>query len=195
LSGRLRDPVVAGDVLIGLAVGSALPAIVIAALGICGMDGLRRPSPWLLSGTRGMFHDLLSLAWESVLRGLFLLFLTFFLKVVFRKTVFIAAGMVAILTTLTLAFEVPISPLPPAVVVVIILSIVLALVGLLLRTGLLSVIIAMYVIAVVSSLQLTPNLSSPGVAGSIVMVCGLAAAACVAFRTTLAGRRLFHLEL
>jgi hypothetical protein len=121
--------------------------------------------------------------------------LTVFLKVVFRKTAFIAAGMIVIMTALAIAFDALRSPLPPAIVAVIMVSTGLALVGLLLRTGLLSVIVAIYVFVILVSLQLTPDVSAPGVTASLVVLCGLAAAACFAFRTTLAGRRLFHLEL
>jgi len=190
LSGKLHDPVVGGHILIGTTFGAATVLLLAIGISLAGAYGFRLPSYWMLSGARGTFAYVLSNVMNAVIRGLLLLFLACFFKVVFQRA-WLAA--VAILP-LALAFEVPASPLAPGAVSVLFIVITVASVYLLLRSGLLPLIVGIYTFLTLIALPLTTNLFFPATGASVFMLCSVAASALFGFRSTLAGRRLFKLD-
>lgn len=195
LSGKLRDPVVGGHILIGAAFGATIAVLTAIGLSLAGTYGLRLPFSSMLSGAKGMFALASMRAWDAVFRGLFLLFIAFFFKVFFRREWLAVLGVAATLMATALVFEVPESPLTPAAVSAIVVPLAVAFEYLVLRFGLLPVIVAAYTALLMITLPLTADLSAPATEASILMLCSVAALALFGFHSTLAGRPLFKLEL
>jgi hypothetical protein len=101
---------------------------------------------------------------------------------------------ILVIVPIAFVFEPP-SPLPTAAVMLILVPSAVALVYLLLRKGLLPAIVAIYTFYVLISLPITADLSAPATGASLLMLCGFAVLAVFSFRSTLAGRPLFNLEL
>jgi serine/threonine-protein kinase len=186
LSGNFRDPMVGGHVLLGLTWGTALAVISTAALAAAGVYGLRNASGWILSSSSGLVSQFLALAWDAVFRGLFVLFLALVFKLLFRNEWIAGACIVAVVTAVTFVFEVPASPAPAAAVIAIVVPVVVAMTYLVLRTGLLPVIAAIYAFALLAGAPVSADLSAPGAAAAIIVLCGVGALALLAFRWTVA---------
>jgi hypothetical protein len=190
LSGKLRDPMVGGHLLIGTTFGAALMALMTMGISLAGAYGLRLPSSWILSGVRGTFALAMQSMLGGVTHGLSLLFFAFFCKV-FLRLEWLA---LVFILPVAFAFEPP-SPLAPASVILILIPTGVGLLYLLLHRGLLPVIVAIYTLYTILPLPLTADLSASPAGASMLMLCGLAALACFGFHSTLAGRPLFKLEL
>jgi hypothetical protein len=80
LSGRLRDPLVGGHILIGVTYGAVIVVLITTALSLAAVYGLRLPSLWMLSGANGTLADALQSVLGAVTHGLSLLFFAFFSK-------------------------------------------------------------------------------------------------------------------
>jgi hypothetical protein len=191
LSGKLRDPVVGGHILLGSVLGVVMAVLVTIGVFGMGVTGFRLPSLDLLWGGRRAFAHAAGNVPEAVIRSLFLLFITFFFKAFFRLEWLAIIGVAAA----AFAFEVPASPLPPAVTSMIVIPLAMAMVYLMLRIGLLAVVVAIHTVIALLSLPITEGLSQPGGAGSVLMVLGIAALATFGFHSTLAGRSVLNLEL
>ena len=190
LSGRFRDPLVGGHILIGVTFGAVTVVLITSGLSLAGQYGLRLPSFWILSGAKGAFAHALENVLGAVTRVLSLLFFTFFSKVFFRRE------WLAVVVTVPIAFVFePPSPLAPATVILIFVPFVSAWVYLLLRSGLLSATVAFYTFNVLIALPLTADLSAPATGASILMLCIVAVLALFGFHSTMAGRSLFKLDL
>jgi hypothetical protein len=190
LSGRFRDPLVGGHILIGVTFGAVIVVLITSGLWLAGLYGLRLPSFWMLSGATGVFAHALENVLAAVTHGLALLFFTFFSKVFFR-TEWLA---VVVIVPFAFVFEAP-WPLAPAAVILIIVPFISALVYLLLRGGLLSATVAIYTFYVLIALPLTADLSAPATGASILMLCIVAVLALFGFHSTLAWKSLFKLDL
>jgi serine/threonine-protein kinase len=188
LAGRLRDPVVGRDVLIGWTFGLAVGALQLAVpllqewIGGPGLEPDYQDLTALLGG-RGVAASMTWLALDSLSSGfgLFLLFLLVRLAV--RRDW--AAGLV--LTCVTVVVSLPEGPLVAALSGVFTVAFVL----LLLRLGLVSALASLIASALVAALPVTPNLSA-WYAGAGLTGIGLAlAVAALAFHTSLGGRPIF----
>jgi hypothetical protein len=191
LEGRFRDPVVGGDILIGTAVGAVTVVLIDSGAFLAGASGIRLPSYSMLSGVAGALAYTFDNLASAVLRGIGVLFLTFCFKLFFRREWLVALAIVA----MALVYEMPVSPLSPLAVGLIFVPIAVGYVYLLLRGGLWPVIVAMYTALTLMALPLSPDLSAPGAAASIVVLCSIGGLAVFGFRTTLAGRPVFRLEM
>jgi hypothetical protein len=186
LSGRLRDPVVGADILIGITVGVTSALVINLVTSQTGMDSLFLPSSRMLSGVRGAFANTLGDMWNAVIRGLVLLFFAFLFRG--SRTQWLA---VAAVVATAFVFDVPRSPLPPAVAMLLVVPVAAAFVYLLLRRGLLAAMLAVYSALTLLDLPLTADFSSPATGTSVFVLCTMAALAGFGFHSTLTGRPLF----
>jgi hypothetical protein len=193
LSGKFRDPVVGGHILIGTAAGAAIVALLVTVFTVAGAHSFRRPSLWMLSGTRGMFGYVLGTMVEAVFSSLFLLFVAFFCRVFLRKEWLAVLGAIIITCFIALVVEPP-NWLTTPVASVAIVAVVGTATYLLLRIGLLAAVVAFCTMFVAIPLPLTTDLFAPTTIGSIVILCGVTALALFGFRSTLAGRPLLKLD-
>jgi Protein kinase domain len=191
LSGKLRDPVVGGDILVGTIFGVASMVLIAIGSSLAGIDSLRLPSYRVLSGPATTLAQALAYTQDAVGRALSLLFLTFFFRVFFRKEWLAPLGMVA----LAFVFDAPTSPLTPGAFILIVVPLAVAFVYLLLRKGLVPVVAAIYTFDILVAVPLTADLSAPATGASIFLLCSVAALALFGFHSTLGGRPLFKLEL
>jgi hypothetical protein len=191
LEGRFRDPVVGGHILLGAAFGAVTVVLVDASTALAGAPAMRLPSTYMLSAATGSLAYCLGNLYTAVLQGMGVLFLTFCFKLFFRREWLVALLIAAI----AIILEEPVSPLPPVLVGLICIPIALGYTYLLLRSGLWSVIVAMYTALTLLSLPLSGDLSAPGAAASILVLCSLGGLALFGFHSTLAGRPVFRLDM
>jgi hypothetical protein len=98
LAGRLRDPIVARDVLIGVGLG-VLIAVLIRA-GMYYQDTPNWTSTELLLGSRAVAGYLVMQALYALRSALFVFFLLFMLRVLLRRQIAAAVALVALFATL-----------------------------------------------------------------------------------------------
>lgn len=193
LSGKLRDPVVGGHILMGAATGAAMVALIAIGFSLVGSYSPRLPSLWVVSGTWGAFGYVFIQIGDAVFRGLTLLLVTSFCRVIFRWERLAVPGTIVIVTLIAFVVEPP-NTLTPAVTSLVIVPVAAAYVYLLLRVGLVPVIVASCVSEIVLALPLTADPFAPTTAVSLVVLCGVAALAMFGFHSTLAGRPLWNLD-
>ena len=194
LSGRFRDPMAGGHVLIGIVCGAAIALLVVLGAFAAGTYGLRLPSLWPLSAPLGTAAIVCAYAVDAVLRGLFLLFLALLFKVIFRREWLVLTGIMVIVAGVSAIFDAPMTPMNPVAFTLTFIPAATALVCVLLRGGLLVTVFTIYTYELLMALPLTTELSSPATTASIVTLCGLAALGFFAYRSTLARRPLVKLQ-
>jgi Protein kinase domain len=190
LAGGLRDPLVGRDVLVGTAMGLALALI--QALGnqayrlVLGESvrlGIRQA---VLSGGRDLVGETLFQINDSLYKGLGILFLIFVARAVLRSE-WIAAGVV----TLALAGIVAPSQSSPWIGWPVEILFFALMVMTMMRCGLLSMVIALFVTTFVGFFPLSADLSV-WYASEVLFTAGVVVALAVyGFRTALAGQKLF----
>jgi hypothetical protein len=190
ISGKLTDPVVASHVLTGAAVGATFATVSLLVLGLVLDEGLRFPSAAMLSGPSGIFVQLAGAIEEGFARALSVFFLTFFSKVFFQSE-WIAVLLIALLAPV---FE-PGLPVPASTFSLAAVPIAFGFVYLALHSGLVTVMMAIFTFGLLIQLPVMADLSAPGTAASVLMLCGLAAWALFCFRSTVAGKRLLPLDV
>jgi len=187
LAGRLADPLVGRDLLIGLLTGvitqllwqvgliaprwfGSPPALSLAPVGHSELNGLRFTAAAILGG-----------AGTAVLIGTSLVLLFFVLSLVFRKRWLAAAAMGAALTAAGWSQEGPVIAAFGLIVFVLTTSV-------LLRFGLLPLVVSAFMNPLLDHSPLTLDAASWYAPGSWLVLAFVAGSAVYAFRTSLAGR-------
>jgi len=188
LSGRLTDPLVGRDVLIGAAAGTAV-SIAAYMQDLVSWSGAA-PTPELgligpLSGMAISASWLLLLLYDAIFSALALFFLLFLLRLVLRKD-WLAAGTWVAIATVQNALASP-QPWTTALFAVVVVS---ALMVVLFRFGLVSFSSATFFLTVLTQFPLTTNLTAWYGNGAMVALLALAGIACFGFRTASAGKPL-----
>jgi serine/threonine-protein kinase len=190
LSGRFRDPLVGREILVGVAFGSASLVLITIAAMVSGVGSPWLPSFWILSGSRYTLAYASGNAVDAVLRGLTLIFLVFCSKVFLRSIWFAVFGIGA----LAFVFSPPMAATPSVGTVILgLLAVGCAL--LLLRGGLVSAITAIFVTTLMIGLPINGDLTTPATGQSIVILLSFVGLALFGFRSAMAGRRIFNLDL
>jgi hypothetical protein len=194
LSGRFRDPMVGGHILIGVVCGAAIAFYAVLWASATGTYGVRLPSLWGLSAPIGTVAVASGYMLDAVLRGLFLLFLALLFKVMFRREWLVLAGIMVVVAGASAIFDAAMTPLSWVTFALTFIPASTALVCVLLRGGLLASVLAIYTYELLMALPLSTDVSSPATTASIVTLCGLAALGLFAYRSTLARRPLIKLQ-
>ncbi|HXI40939.1 MAG TPA: serine/threonine-protein kinase [Bryobacteraceae bacterium] len=191
-SGRLRDPLVARDILFGLVLGSIwsltfeLRHIAVAWLG--GSPDL--PSPEYLMGGRQALGAGLAHVPNSVQTTLIFFFLIFLLRVMLRRQWLAVAAFTLIFTVMKwLTSANPIAEVPVEFLVYGIAGIVVV------RFGLIALAAGIFMVDMLGSTPVTTNFSvwyATSPLAALLLVLGIAI---WSFHTALAGRPLFKQEL
>jgi serine/threonine-protein kinase len=189
LKGQLRDPVVGGDLLIGSAVGVAIAVLLNVSAWLYHDYTLRLPSIWVLAGAGGTLAKALEDALGAVGHCLTLVFFAFLFKVVLKRE----WPAVVLIISVAYVFQ-PLSPMSPMAVLLILAIVAAALLYLLLRNGLLSLIAAVLTFYLLSDLPIAGDFDAPGNTSSFMILGVVAVFAYFAFRWTVAGQRLWKLD-
>jgi serine/threonine-protein kinase len=192
LIGRVNDPVVGRDVLIGATVGSGL--LFVAALVDLWKRYLGSWAPGLdnaevLSGARGTLGACFSAVPHAVRETLFFFFLIFLLRVLLRNQ-WVAAAIFALLFA-SLSLGSPDHPLLSMATSFLILG---GLAFTMLRWGILAAAVALVVANVAGSAPITPNSSAWYFGSAVFMLACVAALTIWAFRSAIGGQRLWKAD-
>lgn len=194
LSGRIRDPLVGGDLLVGVMMGLIVNTVLLIRLGV--LDILKAQPRMLtdgltLMGTRGAAGSLLADVPRSVLFALFLFFALFLLRTLLRRP-WLAAGAYVLMFAAMGALAQPSHQgihLPFAILIH----------GLslftLLRFGLTASVTAAVGSRILSAFPLTLDFSAWYFGASLMAMLSILALAAYGFHTTLAGRPLVKDDL
>ena len=188
LAGRWKDPLVSRDVLIGLLVGlgwDLMFAVETAAERRQGASPLTSISLDSLLGFRNAVSGVLSHVDQS-LTGSLEFFLLFFVLLLLARKEWIAG----LLFVLIFALGRGLPSDYPALMVVTFLIIYGLVVGMLLRFGLLSLVVAIFAADLMSNFVFTWNFSAWYGTASLIVVILIAGLALVAFRNSLGGRKV-----
>jgi serine/threonine-protein kinase len=193
LMGRMRDPVVGRDVLIGTTVGSGV-ALVSALLDLW----MRHSGSWtpslgsaeVLDGVRGTLALCLSAVPHAIRETLFFFFLIFLLRAVLRNQWLAAAAFALIFAALNLASAS--HPLVNAAASFLILG---GLAFVVLRWGVLALAIASLLGSLIGGAPITAHSSAWYFASAVFMLACAVALSAWAFRTAIAGQRLWKADL
>jgi serine/threonine-protein kinase len=188
LSGRWQDPLVARDVLIGLLIGLGYDLMFAASNAIQMRLGAKPGTGATLDNLLGISHALSNVV-DRILVGLdasLLFFLLFFLlRALLRKEWLAGAGFVVLfLIPRAFSTDYPQVELPAIAIVY------AAIVFMLVRSGLLALVVAIFVTDLVGELVFTTNFSAWYGAGSLLFVVVVAGLAIFAFRKSLGGHRI-----
>ena len=195
LAGRLRDPLVGRDILIGALAGIVLGLVIQLDRASPAWFGLPPPPPastsaYLLLGGRHALSDLGSWQVGAVGIGVVSLLLLFFLNVLLRGRRIAAAAMILVMT-------IPPGPHPLLPGVNPIFDLVFrglwaaGIVFVFVRFGLLATIVSVFVDFSTTLAPITFDPSVPYVASSYLIVGTVLALAAYGFHTALAGRPVF----
>jgi hypothetical protein len=192
LIGRLRDPVVGRDVLIGAAVGGGLQVIFAVVDVWKRYLGNWTPSlgdSAVLEGARGTLATCLAAVPHAIREALFFFFLIFLLRVVLRNQ-WVAAGVFAAIFVLANS-----DPSHPILNGVTGFLVYFGLAFVVLRWGILALAIAILVSKVIGSTPFTTHSAAWYFPSAIFMLACVLALTVWAFRIAIGGRRFWKTDL
>jgi predicted Ser/Thr protein kinase len=194
LSGRLRDPVVGGHILAGLAAG-ALLAVIIEFLPVLNMHNGAAPSRAInlstLAGIRPLAGSLLDSIPGALTSALVQCFLLFLLRLLLRREKLAAAAFVVFMAV----FYALLSSGSALIAVPIRLLQNILLVTILLRYGLVALAAAFFSVNLLITFPVTADFSTWYAGTTIFALSLLLVIAGLCFHTALAGRKLFKADL
>jgi hypothetical protein len=191
LTGRLTDPLVGRDVLVGAAAGTAISLVAYAqdlvgrwSTGLPPTPGLGLVGP--LSGVAISVSWLLLILYDAIFSALAVFFLVFLIRLVLRKD-WLAAGAWAAIAVGQNTLASP-DPWTTALIAALVVS---ALMVVLFRFGIVSFSVATFFLAALTEFPLTADVTAWYGTGSIVVMVALVGIAGYGFRTASAGKPLF----
>src|SRR6266540_676844 len=191
LSGRLRDPMVGRDLLLGLIGGlmvMTLRLVTVIAPQWFGKPPLRPLGTWAspLSGTRHLIYAWMTSQVQALSIGMFILFLLFLLFMLFRRRAAAIAGVF-----LFIGFLINFRGESPVTEILLGLLMSAAVVFLLTRFGLLAFATAIFVDLILTAAPITLDASSWYFGRSFVVLLALLAIAAYGFYISLGDKPLF----
>jgi serine/threonine-protein kinase len=190
LGGKLRDPLVGGDILIGVAFG-LFWSLLIAGSSLYDQAHGGAPTPWgmdALSGARFLVGGFLGQLAGSIQSAFGTFLLMFLLRLALRKDWLAAAAFVAIFVPVQVLGGAGFWNIPVATVVYGVFAL------LILRYGIVPLIVAGLTADCLLNAPLTLDFSAWYIAGSLASLLAFLAIAAYGFRCTVAGKKLFELE-
>jgi serine/threonine-protein kinase len=206
LMGRLRDPLVGRDILLGGLAAAGSRLLVAVGRGLQGWMGGLPPQPDLgplggLAGSPGLLHGMALLLYDArnpVLPAMGSLVLVLLFRVVLRRVwaAFAAYAVLVVVVTTFATLTVPFLSTPAALISALFFasSIILP-VLVMLRSGLVAGMVAFYVLNATSSTPLTLDLGQWYAPQTVLTVVFLAALFLYAFWVALAGQPIFRESL
>ena len=192
LIGRIRDPIVGRDVLIGVTIGMLLTVadrlLELWMRTQAGWSPNLAPYP-ILAGGRHVIGLLLMNISHAVRESLFFFFLVFLFRVVLRKEWLAAVAFATLFAGFNLVADHPI----PGVVLSFFALFAFAVA--LMRWGLLTLGIAILSSNIVEHAPVTANASAWYFTSALMLVAGVALLAAWAFRTSLGARKVWNPDL
>jgi len=189
LAGGVRDPLVGGDVLVGLTLGTAAALVSklhqLVLLGFGSMPSVT-VYPGCLLGVVGTVAAFLTLIPNCVIQALIWFVLIFILRMVLRRD-WLAAGAFVAIYVLLGALASTGSPALAALFTAVSTGL---LVFAMLRFGLVALIASFFVMVLLQMFPITADFSAWYAGASLFALLSVAALAALAFRASLAGRRL-----
>jgi serine/threonine-protein kinase len=190
LAGGFRDPLVGRDVLIGTALGlilSTIQGVGSLSYGLLGLPIVRAQIRYAaLAGGRSMVGESLYLIDDALYKALGILFLIFLVRTLLRRQ-WLTAGVITVALAGILAPNEP-SPLIGWPVNLVFFGVMVLI---LMRCGLLSLVVAMFISIFVGSFPLGTDFSVWYVAAIWFTIAVVLAPALLAFRVALADQPLF----
>jgi hypothetical protein len=190
LSGAIRDPLVGGHLLIGIAFGMASGVMFKVGDLLGGLQGV--VSLQTVSGAEGMFGDIASSLVFSISLGLGALFLIVLLRALLRRGVVVAIAYTLFASGSAL---VSYSSENQAIAWIVWLVVNSFAPLQLIRFGLLPMMVSVFVSAIIAAFPLTFDLSTWYARSTIVAFLTIIALTVFALVTALGGRRLFKSDL
>jgi len=190
LGGKLRDPLVGGDILIGVAFGLFWVLLFQAAFFIGqALGDLPNPSGLsTLSAMRYVVSGFLSQLSGGIVSAFASFFLVFLLRLALRRNWLAAAAFVLIFVLVQTLGRDELWIIPIFVVVYVVFALLLV------RYGIVPLIVGVLTANCLLNAPLTVNFSSWYVANSLVILLGFLAIAVYGFRCAVAGKPLFEVE-
>ena len=194
LSGRVRDPLVGRDILIGAAAGTVAALLTASREIIPDLAGLTLVTPGLppaaiLLGTR---YELVA-ALDTLRRALDSAFqivcVVVFLKIVVRRTWMVMV--IGLIFTIPVAMNGSFAGEQLAMELAIVVTGISLIFGVLLRFGLLSLIVTFYTFMAMEALPLTTDFARPYASSSALLVLAIAAVAAFGFYSSRGNEPLF----
>jgi hypothetical protein len=184
LSGRVRDPLVGRDILVGVA-GGTIGAMLIASRELIPhLAGLPMPTPQLppatiLLGTRYAIDAALEVVNRAIFNALQTVCIVAFLKMLLRRTWVVVA--VAVVLILPIAMSGTFAGEQLALELAISLSGIALVLGVLLRFGLLALVVTFYTFLTMELFPLTVDMSRPYAGAAMIVILSIAAVAAYGF--------------
>jgi len=193
ISGRIRDPLVGRDVLIGVAAGR-IGALLISALQVGPQLAGRQVTPFLpsatiLLGTRYAIAAALFTVLRSLANGLQTLGIVVLLKILVKRNWLVLT--LSALLLLPVAMAGLVQGQAPAIELAIFLAGVVLVIGVLLRFGLLAVTVTFYTFLAMQIFPVTTDLSRPYAGTSAVVLIAIASLAAYGFYASRGDEPLF----
>jgi serine/threonine protein kinase len=191
LSGRLRDPLVGGDILVGVAFG-LFWVLVIQAGSLIGQRFGEVPNYGGIDGLLGVRY-LASSFLSHVAGGVMFAFgsflLVFLLRLILRRDWLAATGFVGIFVLIKILGSPESLWVLPVLILIYVIFVVL-----LLRHGIVPLVVSIFTADFLLMSPLTLDFSSWYITSSLLALLAVLAVAAHGFRCTVAGKRLFSLE-
>jgi serine/threonine-protein kinase len=194
LSGRVRDPLVGRDLLVGVAAGTVAAMLIASREIVPHLAGLPMATPQLppatiLLGTRYALDAALGIVNRAIFNALQIVCIVALLKMLLRRTWIVVAASVVLILPIAmsgtsageqLGLEVGIS-----------LSGIALILAVLLRFGLLALVATFYTFMIIELFPLTVDVSRPYAGASVIVTLSIAAVAAYGFYASRGDEPLF----
>jgi serine/threonine-protein kinase len=191
LAGQFRDPLVGRDILVGLIFGGVLGVLDALDFALPGLVGKPSPTPGYaslvyLDGLRHVVGDLLVALPSEFMQALFLFFLFFLLRLILRKEWLAGLGFLVIFSVVNgLRGDYPVLQIVLTAITCLALLLTLT------RFGLAALTAGLFLATILEGTPLTTHLGAWYSGPTWVGLAVLLALGTYAFRTALAGRKVF----
>jgi hypothetical protein len=194
LSGRVRDPLVGRDLLVGVAAGTIASMLIASRELIPYLAGMPMPTPDLpsaaiLLGTRYALDAALNIVNRAIFNALQIVCIVAFLKMLLRRTWIVVAASVILI--LPIAMSGTNAGEQFAIEVGIALSGIGLILAVLLRFGLLALVATFYTFMTLELFPLTMDLSRPYAGAAMIVILTIAALAAYGFYASRGDEPLF----
>jgi hypothetical protein len=197
LSGRVRDPLVGRDVLVGVAAGTIAALLIASRELIPYVAGLPMPTPQLppatiLMGTRYAIDAALGVLNRAIFNALQVVCIVAFLKMLLRRTWIVVAVSVVLLIPIALSGTFASEQL--ALELAVALAGIALVLGVLLRFGLLALVVTFYTFLTLELFPLTIDMARPYAGAALVIMLSIATVAAYGFYASRGDEPLFGRE-
>jgi serine/threonine-protein kinase len=194
LSGRLRDPLVGRDVLVGVAAGMIGAMLIASRLLVPRALGLpltapELPDPSILFGTRFAMSSAIQIVRRAIVDSMQIVGIVVFLKIIVRRNWLVF--LLGTLAVLPIAMSGTFAGEQLALELAISLAGIALVFTVLLRFGLLALIITIYTFLAIEGIPLTTDMSKPYAGAALLLSAAIAGFSVLGFYASRGGQPLF----